>query len=300
MMKHLFSLAASLGAIGASIVSQKSARGTLTFTYSPNITRVTISNPPINVFDANLASDLLEFLLSIQPSNTMPLSPPKVVILASADADFFIPHIDLLSILPPQTAAKTAFLDSCTQVTALLRNTTTTVFITEIDGRASGIGDEILLQTDLRFAGPGARLSQLETAVGVFPGGGGMKALPSQISRARALQYALTNEAVGGAKAADLGWVNGYFDSKETLRMGVDEVARKIALRPAGALEGAKRALPRLYPHEAEYEDDLKKFSDLAGSEETAALVKGYIELSENQTRGWFELGVPESLEELF
>ncbi|CAM6111778.1 unnamed protein product [Calypogeia fissa] len=61
-----------------------SPHGTLSISTSGNVTTVTISHPPINLYDIYLASDLYRFLNSLNPMNrTTP--PPKVVIFRSAD-----------------------------------------------------------------------------------------------------------------------------------------------------------------------------------------------------------------------
>jgi enoyl-CoA hydratase/carnithine racemase len=68
------------------------------------------------------------------------------------------------------------------------------VSIAKIRGRVRGIGNELSLATDMRFASRQALFGQPETASGNLPGGGGLEYLPRLIGRARALEVALSSD----------------------------------------------------------------------------------------------------------
>lgn len=276
-----------------------SSRGTLKFSYEKDITRVTIDHPPINLFDFDLASDFLDFLVSIQPNQNASRSSPKVVIVDSADPDFFISHIDMTSLLAPLSARNLTFIEKLGDIGGFLRNTTTSVFIAELNGRFTGFGDEIPLQMDIRIAGPNTRGSQLETAVGVFPGGGGSVALPSQITRGRALQYILTNEAADGPTGTRIGWYNEYHSTTAELSARVNALAKYISRQSISAINGTKVGIAPAYPRKSIYEKDVEAFIAAVSTPEGQRLTKKFIELSDGQTRNGFELDIPESLVQL-
>ena len=66
------------------------------------------------------------------------------------------------------------------------------VSIVSIRGRATGVGSELALASDMRFASrEKAILSQWEVGAGLVPGGGPMARLPRLIGRGRALEVLL-------------------------------------------------------------------------------------------------------------
>ena len=106
--------------------------GTLTFERIANVTRVTVDNPPINLLDANLVSDLHDFLEWTQPG--LSKESPAVVIFASANPTFFIGHYDLNELQTPSTLAKTAVFNQFVECGRLLQSVTSTIFIAEVNG----------------------------------------------------------------------------------------------------------------------------------------------------------------------
>jgi Transposase IS66 family/Enoyl-CoA hydratase/isomerase len=67
------------------------------------------------------------------------------------------------------------------------------VSIVSIRGRATGVGSELALASDMRFAGrEKAILSQWKVGAGLVPGGGPMARLPRLIGRGRALEVYFT------------------------------------------------------------------------------------------------------------
>lgn len=72
------------------------------------------------------------------------------------------------------------------------------VFIAEINGRAHGDGNEIAVQCDIRYAGPGAILSRIEVGFNILPGARGLQYLVALIGRARALEYILWQQCGRG------------------------------------------------------------------------------------------------------
>jgi enoyl-CoA hydratase/carnithine racemase len=165
--------------------SEISRHGTITFQSTGNVTRATFNHPPINLVDSILLSDFQDFLTSLDPA-TRTTPPPKVVIFDSANPDFFLDHIDLNFLTAPIDSVKQAQIKQYDDVTRLLQNLTSTIFIAEINGAAFGAGQELSLQMDMRFAGPKARTGSIEDSVGLDAGGGGQLFLGTLINKGRA------------------------------------------------------------------------------------------------------------------
>jgi enoyl-CoA hydratase/carnithine racemase len=67
--------------------------------------------------------------------------------------------------------------------------------IVKIRGRARGIGSELAVSADLRFASiENSALCQIEVGFGLLPGGGGLEWLPRHVGRGRALEIVLGAE----------------------------------------------------------------------------------------------------------
>src|SRR5207253_8054373 len=103
------------------------------------------------------------------------------------------------------------------------------VSIASIRGRATGMGSEIALACDMRFASrEKAILSQFEVGAGLVPGGGPMARLSRLMGRGRALEVILGADDVPGELADLHGYVNRSLPDAD-LDGFVDAFATRIA-----------------------------------------------------------------------
>src|SRR5205807_6984146 len=115
------------------------------------------------------------------------------------------------------------------------------VSISLIRGRATGVGSELALASDMRSASrEQAILSQFEVGAGVVPGGGPMARLPRLIGRGRALEVLLGADDIRGDLAELYGYVNRSFPDAE-LDAFVDALATCIASFDKRAISETKR-----------------------------------------------------------
>lgn len=269
---------------------------TITTSVNGSVLRATIDNPPINLYDDKLATDLFSLVNSLQNQTDI-----KVVILASANPEFWIAHYDinLLNLHPPSTINPTEF-GARLLSTGYSIATLPVIFIAELDGRLTGAADELALRADIRYAGPGARLSQFEVGFNLLPGAGGLQYLVKLVGRARALEYILSGRSVDAETAAAIGWVNQAFSSPQQLRHEVDALAHRIASFSGPALAAIKRRInASSNPSTQSIADDNSAFAELDGLDVAQAAVARYLELSGNESANAFELAIPANLEEL-
>src|SRR5262245_52151547 len=149
------------------------------------ICRATIDNPPINLLDAGLITELARFRRELAKDDEV-----RVLIVDSADPDFFVAHADL-NMLQAMTIDDTALHDRLSAFHFISEQfrTIPKATIAVIEGIARGGGSEFAVSFDMRFAALGkARFSQPEVAVGLIPGGGATQRLPRLVGRGRALQ----------------------------------------------------------------------------------------------------------------
>ena len=203
------------------------------------ICRATIDNPPINLLDVNLILELGRFAGQVASDEEV-----RVVVVDSADPDFFIAHADitLIQALPRDD---TSLHDELTPFHAMLEafRTMPKATIAVIEGIARGGGSELAMAFDMRFAALGkALLGQPEVAIGIIPGGGGTQRLPRLVGRARALEVVLGCQDIDAATADAWGYVNRALPPDE-LRPFVDTLAARIASFPLDVIATAKRAV---------------------------------------------------------
>lgn len=113
--------------------------------------------------------------------------------------------------------------------------------ISVINGAALGGGLELALATDLRVAGPLAKLGLPETKLAIIPGAGGTQRLPRLIGLSKAKELVFTGSVVNGCQAAVLGLVNHSVET-DPMDKALD-LARSILPNGPVALRMAKLAM---------------------------------------------------------
>jgi enoyl-CoA hydratase/carnithine racemase len=221
----------------------------------------------------------------------------RVVVLRSADPDFFIAHFDVAAILtfptdsPPPTELN-AYHRMCEAFRTMPKAT-----IAVIEGRVGGGGSELALSCDMRFAAlpagdhPGATFSQPEVALGIIPGGSGTVRLSRLVGRGRALEAILGCDDIGAHTAEAWGWVNRALPPDE-LWPFVHRLARRIAGFPPHAVAAAKAAVVRA---EKEVEPDLlaegAAFNGTLGGAGTRAAMEAFLAAGGQTREGELRLG---------
>ena len=204
---------------------------------SPEYWRVTFDIGLLNIFGPANIPQLEEVVSSLETDGLV-----KVVVFDSAVEGFFLIHYDFLA--KPEESAK--FPPGRTGLQALpdllVRiSRAPVVSIASIRGRATGVGSELALASDMRFASrEKALLSQWEVGAGLVPGGGPMARLPRLIGRGRALEVLLTANDINGDLAELYGYVNRSLPDAE-LDALVDRLAQRIASFDKEAIAETKR-----------------------------------------------------------
>jgi enoyl-CoA hydratase/carnithine racemase len=200
---------------------------------------VTIDHPPVNLLDMTLIQELDRVGREVETDNDV-----RVMVLQSADPDFFIAHADvaLIQQLPKDVPPKATRLGWFHEMVERFR-TMPKATIGKIEGRARGGGSELLLSLDMRFGAAGrALLGQPEVAVGIIPGGSGTQRLPRLIGRSRALEVILGAEDFTAELAERYGYINRALPPEE-LTPFVERLAYRIASFPAAAIALAKASV---------------------------------------------------------
>jgi enoyl-CoA hydratase/carnithine racemase len=199
--------------------------------------KVTIDLPPINIFGPANIPRLEEIVSKLESDDRV-----KVVVFDSAVDGFFLTHYDFLA--KPEESAKFPVgrtgLQALPDMLARLSRAPV-VSIASIRGRATGVGSELALASDLRFASrEKAILSQWEVGAALVPGGGPMARLPRLMGRGRALEVLLGADDIDGDLAQLYGYVNRSLPDNQ-LDAFVDALATRIASFDKQAIAETKR-----------------------------------------------------------
>lgn len=208
------------------------------------VATIRIHNPPVNVLDVPLMSEIRQFLIATRDDPET-----RVLIFESADPEFFIAHVDMALIDEPHAFDALAReapegLNPFQAFGELLREQPQ-VTIVKLAGLARGGGAEFVAAADMAFAAEGrAGLAQCEALMGITPGGGATQYLSSRMTRGRALEVILGADLIDATTAERYGWINRALPADE-LDSFVDRLARNIAALPEGVIAAAKRAVPK-------------------------------------------------------
>jgi enoyl-CoA hydratase/carnithine racemase len=245
------------------------------------IARATISNPPINVMTLPLFGELLRFGQQVGDDDHI-----RVVVLKSADPDFFVAHFDVAAILEfPTEGDPVRNPDNVFHVMCERYRTMEKVTIAQIEGRVGGGGSELVQGFDMRFGVAGrTRFNQMEVPLGILPGGTGTQRLPRLVGRARALEIILGGCDVDAETAERWGLLNRALPADE-IDGFVDRLARRIASFPVEAVRFAKRLVDRAEEPLAEsLVEETYLFDTLIRTDDARRNMRRFIELG-GQTR---------------
>lgn len=260
---------------------------------SPEYWRVTFDHPPLNIFGPETIPQLDEVITTLETDERV-----KVVVFDSAVKGFFLTHYDFITPLeestriPPGPTGLQALPDMLARLSRA-----PVVSIALIRGRATGVGSELALASDMRFASrEKALLSQWEVGAGLVPGGGPMARLPRLIGRGRALEVLLSADDIDGDLAERYGYVNRSFPDAE-LDDFVDALATRIASFEKYALAETKRLVNvNSLPPDAEIAPEWDAFLGALGRAEAQARIKtlfdrGFHQPGDVETRLGFHVG---------
>lgn len=251
-----------------------------------NATRITISNPPINLWNTELIEEFNGYLLSINNTET---TTPKVVVISSDVPDFYIAAIDLHILSTkypvPGNVNTTVVLDKYYENLGLLASIPV-IFVAEITGRAWGAGDEHLMHMDMRFAAPDALFSAPEASLGLIHVGA-LQWLVESVGPSRTMEYMLSSAQVNATEAERIGWINSAFVTTGELRKHVDELVGRIAKFDADAIRATKKSVSQQKPTEEMFEKDQATFAELASNPAVQERVNQVLELSDDQAKAW-------------
>lgn len=235
------------------------------------VATITIDNPPINVLDVGLMSEVRRFLTSVHDDPEI-----RVIVFESADPEFFLAHVDMTLGEQPQALQELqrnvpTGLNPFQAFAEALR-AQPQVTIVKLAGLARGGGAEFVAAVDMAFAAEGqAGLAQCEALMGIIPGGGATQYLSQRMTRGRALEAILGADLFDAKLAERYGWINRALPAAD-LDSFVARIAANIAALPDGVIAAAKRAVPYSDPDDG-FERESENWMNLVFSPSVGQLM---------------------------
>lgn len=177
-----------------------------------HIVTAIVDNPPLNVITLPLYAELVRFSKELEADDDA-----LVLVMKSADPDFFLAHFDVEALIgmptdgPAIRGASNEYHAMCERFRTMGKAT-----IAQIEGRVGGGGSELVASFDMRFGVKGkTKISQMEVAVGILPGGTGTQRWPRLVGRGRALEAILGCIDLDAETAERWGYLNRAFEAHE-------------------------------------------------------------------------------------
>lgn len=191
---------------------------------------VTLDNPPINLMNGQMVGELMQTGGMLMQRRDL-----KVVVLESADPDFWIAHFDVTeieaSLKNPATQSKYPDIN-VVQSLGLIWQNVPQITIGKVKGRARGGGLEFLLSLDMRFVTEGALFCNPEAGAGFLATGGGATRLMMMAGPARGLEILLSMRDFTGLEFERWNLVNRALPAGEIDAYVADLTGRIASLTP--------------------------------------------------------------------
>jgi enoyl-CoA hydratase/carnithine racemase len=151
--------------------------------------------------------------------------------------------------------------------------------IAAVHGAAIGGGTTMLTHCDLVYAGESAKFQMPFINLAVVPEFGSSRSIPARIGHIRAAELILLGLPFDAKRAAELGFVTQVVPD-QNLMTTATEAARKLAAKPARALQASKRLMKRPFRAQikAAMEAENQEFSAQVRSEEAREALGAFLE----------------------
>ena len=151
--------------------------------------------------------------------------------------------------------------------------------VAAVHGAAIGGGTTMLTHCDFIYAGESAKFQMPFINLAVVPEFGSSCSVPSRIGHLRAAELLLLGAPFDARRAADLGLVTEVAPDKDVLAKAA-ETARKLAAKPAAALQASKRLMKQPFREQIKtaMKAENEEFSAQVRSEDAKEALTAFLE----------------------
>jgi enoyl-CoA hydratase/carnithine racemase len=151
--------------------------------------------------------------------------------------------------------------------------------VAAVQGAAIGGGTTMLTHCDFIYAGESTKFQMPFINLAVVPEFGSSCSMPSRIGHLRAAELLLLGASFDSRRAADLGLVTEVVSDKDVLAKAT-ETARKLATKPAAALQASKRLMKQPFREQlkAAMKAENEEFSAQVSSKDAKEAFTAFLE----------------------
>ena len=151
--------------------------------------------------------------------------------------------------------------------------------VAAVHGAAIGGGTTMLTHCDFIYAGESTKFQMPFINLGLVPEFGSSCSLPARIGHLRAAELILLGAPFDARRAAEFGLVTEVVSDKDFLAMAT-ETARKLAAKPAAALQASKRLMKQPFREQikAAMKAENEEFSMQVRSEDAKEAFTAFLE----------------------
>ena len=151
--------------------------------------------------------------------------------------------------------------------------------VAAVHGAAIGGGTTMLTHCDFIYAGESTKFQMPFINLAVVPEFGSSCSVPARIGHVRAAELILLGAPFDARRAAELGLVTEVVSDKDVLARAT-ETARKLATKPAAALQASKRLMKQPFREQlkAAMKADNQEFSVQVRSEDAKEALTAFLE----------------------
>ena len=151
--------------------------------------------------------------------------------------------------------------------------------VAAVHGAAIGGGTTMLTHCDFIYAGESTKFQMPFINLAVVPEFGSSCSVPARIGHVRAAELILLGASFDAQRAAELGLVTEVVSDKDVL-MRATETARKLAAKPAAALQASKRLMTQPFREQikAAMKAENEEFSTQVRSEDAKEALTAFLE----------------------
>jgi enoyl-CoA hydratase/carnithine racemase len=151
--------------------------------------------------------------------------------------------------------------------------------VAAVQGAAIGGGTTMLTHCDFVYAGESAKFQMPFVNLAVVPEFGSSCSVPARVGHIRAAELILLGLPFDAKRAAELGFVTQVVPDQKLLATA-PETARKLASKPAGALQASKRLMKQPFREriKAAMKAENEEFSTQVRSQDAKEALRAFLE----------------------